>query len=261
MPRYALLIAYHGGGFAGWAPQPGQRSVAGELAAALARLGDPAQPVGASRTDAGVHALGQVAHVDLARPWEPARLRLALARHCPPDLAVRAVARVPEGWDARRGVRWKRYRYTLDLGAPPDPFLHDRAWAVGGLDLQRLAAAAALAAGARDWRSFARRGEQRADTRCMLHACRWRRLGRRLVIDLVADAFIYRLARALVGGLVQVARGAIALDEWRRGLAGERVGAARQQAPARGLCLARIRYRDPPAWDAQAAQPPAGMPP
>ncbi|MCX8040717.1 MAG: tRNA pseudouridine(38-40) synthase TruA [Planctomycetota bacterium] len=248
MPRYALLIAYHGGGFAGWWRQPGQRTVAGELDAALRRLGEQGRPVGASRTDAGVHAHGQLAHLDLARDWEPARLRQALNRQLPPDIAVRAAARVADDWHAVHGVRRKTYRYVVDGGAERDPFHADRAWWVPGLQPALLQAAAALVPGRRDWRAFVRRGERRAASVCTVYRCCWRQRGRWWIASLCADAFLYRLARALVGGMVQVGRGAIALDEWRAALAGARVGAARQQAPAQGLHLWRIVHRDPPAW-------------
>src|SRR3954468_4066245 len=130
MPRYALLLAYDGTAFAGWWRQPGARTVAGELDAAFARLGEPAAaPVGASRTDAGVHAEGQVAHVDLARAWRPRALADALARQLPDDVACLGVAPVADDWPAVHEVRPKTYRYALAVGAVRDPFWAARfAW-------------------------------------------------------------------------------------------------------------------------------------
>lgn len=251
MPRYALLLAYDGGGFAGWWRQAGRRSVAGELDAAFRRLGErQAEPVGASRTDAGVHALAQVAHVDLARRWDPAALRRALDAQLPEDCCCRGVAAVADDWHAVHAVRDKTYRYRLWLGTERDPFLGARlAWRVpGALDPELLATCAALAPGERDWAAFVRRGDHRADTRHRLLGCSWRRQGPILVCTLRADGFIYRLARSLVGGMVAVARGGCTLDGWRRALAGECSSAASQQAPAHGLRLEAVRYRPSPVW-------------
>jgi tRNA pseudouridine38-40 synthase len=251
MPRYALLLAYDGTGFAGWWRQPGRRTVAGELDAAFLRLGEPAAaPVGASRTDAGVHALAQTAHADLARAWDPAALAAALDAQLPEDLCCRAAARVAEGWHAVHGVLRKTYRYRIWTGPGRDPFLAARlAWRPPWpLDARRLAACARAAPGERDWAAFVRRGERRGDTRCRLLACSWRRQGPLLVCTLAADGFIYRLARSLVGGMAAVARGAADAAEWRAALAGTPGRASTQQAPALGLRLEAVRYAEPPAW-------------
>lgn len=255
MPRYALLVAWHGAAFAGWWRQAGSRTVAGELDAAFARLGEAgAAPVGASRTDAGVHARGQLAHVDLRRSWEPRRLLALLDRQLPADLAVRAAAAVPDTWHAVHGVRRKTYRYRLDVDAVRDPFLAGLAWRPPWpLDPQRLAAAAALLPGRRDWAAFVRRGDHREDTVRTITACRWRRCAGGLACDLAAEAFVHHLARSLVGGMLLVGRGAATLDDWRAALAGTVNACSRQCVPARGLCLLRIVHRQPPAWTAASA--------
>lgn len=249
MPRYALLLAYDGTGFAGWWRQRDRRSVAGELDAACARIGEAAaQAVGSSRTDAGVHAQGQLAQLDLRRDWEPARLAAALNHQLPSDLVVRAAAAVAEDWHAVHGVRRKTYRYAIDGGAVRDPFRVRVAWQVAGLDPAALAAAAALVPGRRDWAAFVRRGEHRTSTVCRVSACRWRSRDGLLTCDLTADAFIYRLVRSLVGGMVLVARGSCTLPAWQAVLEGAAGEGARQQAPARGLSLLRVVHRAAPAW-------------
>lgn len=251
MPRYALLVAYDGTGFAGWWRQPGARTVAGTLDEACARIGEAgAEAVGASRTDAGVHAQGQLAHLDLHRAWDPSRLVLALNRHLPSDVAVRAAAAVDADWHAVHGVRRKTYRYRIDTGAAPDPFLARTAWRLAGLDARRLAAAAALVPGRRDWAAFVRRGDHREDTVCRVLSCRWRWHGSEAACDIAADGFIYRLARSLAGGMALVGRGAADLDDWRAALDGRTAESARQQAPAHGLSLLRVVHRRPPAWTA-----------
>lgn len=250
MPRRALLLAYDGSAFAGWWRQADRRSVAGELDAALGRLGEgAAAPVGASRTDAGVHARGQVAHVDLERAWEPAALAAALAGHLPADCACRAVAMVADGWHAVHDAAGKTYSYTIDNGPVADPFATRTAWRPPfRLDLEALTAAAALIPGDRDWSAFARRGDHRDDHRRRLTAVTWCRDDGRLVCTVVGDGFTYHLVRSLVGAMVACAHGTCTRDDLQRALAGERTAAAAQQAPAQGLCLERVRYAAEPAW-------------
>lgn len=250
MSRFALLLAWDGRAFAGWWRQDCRRTVAGELDAAFARLGEAqAAAVGASRTDAGVHARGQLAHVDLARAWDPAELARRLDAQLPPDLACHGAARVDPDWHAVHGVRRKTYRYLVDAAPRRDPALAGRAWRPPGrLDHELLQAAAALVPGTRTWQAFVRRGDHRSDTRCRLIACRWCERAGVLACDLAADAFIYRLARSLVGGMVLVARGGCSLDHWRAALDGASSPAATQQAPAHGLCLERVVHRRPPVW-------------
>ncbi len=249
MPRYALLIAYDGTGLAGWWRQPGRATVAGELDAACGRIGEgAAQAVGSSRTDAGVHARGQLAHLDLQRTWQPSRLAAALNRHLPPGIAIRSAAAVGPSWHAVHGVRRKTYRYAIDAGAAPDPFLARTAWRLQGLDPTVLAAAAACVPAQRDWAAFVRRGDHREATVCRVITCHWRLAGTTLACEVTADCFIYRLVRSLVGGMAMVGRGTASVDDWQTVLAGHPGEPARQQAPAHGLTLLRVVHRVRPAW-------------
>lgn len=258
MASLALMLAYDGSGFAGWWRQPDQRTVAGELDAAFARIGEPgAAPVGASRTDAGVHARGQVAHAALARAWEPRSLLRALAEQLPPDLACVAAAPVGADWNAAHAAVGKTYSYRIDAGVVADPFAHRTAWRPPfRLDLAALQAAAAPIAGRRDWRAFARRGEAREDTVRTITRVAWRAERDALLCEIDGDGFIYRLVRSLVGAMVAVAHGGCPAGELERALAGEATGASQQQAPAHGLCLERVRYAPEPAWVRPDGAPP-----
>ncbi|MBA3846358.1 MAG: tRNA pseudouridine synthase A [Planctomycetes bacterium] len=251
MPRFALFIAYDGTAFAGWWRQKDRRTVAGEIDRAFARLGERgAEAVGASRTDAGVHAKGQVAHVDLKRAWQPLALANALARQLPADVSCYGVAAVADDWHAVHLVRSKNYRYVLDVGDCPDPFIAARfSWRVAKRPtLADLRSAAALVPGSRDWRAFRRRGDHRDDTRCRVLRCTWTARERYLICSISATGFIYRLARSLVGGMLGVATGALEWGDWRAALDGETTEASRQQAPALGLCLHHINYPSEPEW-------------
>ncbi len=259
--RVALLLAYDGSDFAGWWRQPGLRTVAGELDAACLRLGEGgAAAVGCSRTDAGVHAFGQVAHVDLQRPWEPSRFAQSLAAQLPADLGLRAVAPVAEGWHAVHDAVAKTYRYRLDAGAIPDPFARQYAWRTPfALRLEALQAAAAPIAGERDWRGFVRRGDAREDLVRHLTAVTWHADADQWIATVTGRGFAYRLVRSLVGAMVAVAQGHVAMDDLHRSLAGDDTPAGHQQAPACGLYLHDVQYAPAPGWRTagRAVDPPA----
>jgi tRNA pseudouridine38-40 synthase len=250
MPRYALRIAYVGTAFHGWWRQPGQRTVADALDQAFQRLGETtAAPVGAARTDAGVHAHGQVAHVDCTREWLPARLLGVLNGHLDEDCAVTGVAAVDADWHAAHATTGKTYRYTIDDRSVPDPFLAGRCWRTPfALDLAAVQAAAATIPGHRDWSGFSRRGEHRDDLARRITACTWEREQGVLVATVTGDGFTYHLVRSLIGACVAVAHGTCTLRDLCASLAGETTPAGTQQAPASGLCLEHVRYPEEPAW-------------
>jgi tRNA pseudouridine38-40 synthase len=245
--RFALLIAYDGSDFAGWWRQPGRRTVAGVFDEAFARVGEAdARVVGASRTDAGVHAQGQVAHVTTARDWQGDELRRALAAHLPPDVSCRAVASVMDDWDACHAAVAKTYRYTIDHSETADPFLARFAWRTPfRLDPARLVETATGIAGERDWSGFSRRGETRhldGDLVRRIDHVAWALDGTRLRCEITGRGFTYRLARSLVVAMVAVANGTCSRADLDTALAGGESSAGRQQAPARGLCLLRVAY-------------------
>jgi len=245
--RFALLIAYDGTDFAGWWRQPGTRTVAGVFDEAFARIGEAqAHVVGASRTDAGVHAEGQVAHVTTARTWDADELRRALATHLPGDVVCRAISAVADEWDACHAASGKTYRYTIDHGDVADPFLARFSWRTPfHLDPQRLSEAAQGIAGERDWSGFSRRGETRhldGDLVRRIDRVAWTIGGPRLYCEVTGGGFIYRLVRSLVGAMVAVANDTCSRADLTAALAGQDSPAGRQQAPARGLCLVQVGY-------------------
>ena len=171
--RWRFLLAYDGSAFHGFAAQPHQDTVAGALGAAIARttrLGEPPQITCAGRTDAGVHARGQVVHVDLpanlpkirrggtTRPMGADDLLIALNRQVAPAVVVKEAGPAPEGFDARRSATARRYRYLIWNGPVADPLLAPVAWHVSGpLDLKRMAAATDVLVGEHDFGAFCRR--------------------------------------------------------------------------------------------------------
>jgi len=235
--RCRATVEYDGTEFAGFqAQRPGVRTVQGELEAALARLnGGARQPVdGAGRTDAGVHATGQViAFTDSGRLSVEALME-ALNGTLPPDVAVRDIRRVPARFHPRYAARYREYRYTI-LNGPRSPLLERTTFRVRNpLDTNAMARAAAAFEGRHDFTAFGGADPQPVRT---VHRIRVRRDGNLVTIDVRADAFLRGMVRRLVAALIAVGTGKIDEDAVAAALL-ERAPAFRgAAAPARGLCL------------------------
>lgn len=256
MARLRLRVAYDGGAFRGFAPNPGVRTVGGVLADALGRrLGYPVQLTCAGRTDAGVHARGQVVSLDVAdadaSPERLAALGSGLNRMCGPDVVVLAVEHVSSDFDARFSALSRAYRYTISNAEVPDPFRRHTAWHVRHpLDLDAMQTAAASLLGEHDFASFCGRTTQLVDgevrvaptTRRVLEA-RWTCPEPLLLqFDIVAGSFCRQMVRSIVGTLTEVGRGRRPADDVPRILAARDRAAAGQVAPPHGLCLREVTY-------------------
>jgi tRNA pseudouridine38-40 synthase len=238
--RYRATVEYDGTEFAGFqAQRPGVRTVQGELEAALARLnGGARQPVdGAGRTDAGVHATGQViAFTDSGRLSAEA-LTEALNGMLPPDVAIRDIRRVPARFHPRYAARYREYRYTI-LNGPRNPLLERTTFRVRNpLDSNAMARAAAAFEGRHDFTAFGGADPQPVRT---VHQLRVRRHGDLVTIDIRADAFLRGMVRRMVAALIAVGTGTIGEEAVAAALL-ERTPAFRgAAAPAQGLCLRRV---------------------
>ncbi|SFO97322.1 tRNA pseudouridine38-40 synthase [Geodermatophilus dictyosporus] len=253
--RCRLSVAYDGTAFSGWARQPTRRTVQGELEAALATvLRCPVDLTVAGRTDAGVHATGQVAHADVPRAaWEEQRERLVrrLRGVLPADVAVSAVAEAPPGFDARFGALARHYAYRLtDADSGPPPLR--RADTVGWprrVDAAAMDHAAGLMPGEHDFAAFCRRREGATTVRTLL-ALAVAREGDLVTVSASADAFCHSMVRSLVGALLAVGEGRRA-PGWPAGLLTRRERAGDVLvAPPGGLTLVRVDY--PPDADLAA---------
>lgn len=253
LSRLRLDIAYDGTEFHGWATQPGLRTVQGELEewlTRLLRLPAPAELTCAGRTDAGVHARGQVAHVDVPTSdatETAAELVRRLRRAVLADIGVRAVTVAPPGFDARFSAIWRRYRYRLtDPAVAPDPLLRGMVVAYPQeLDVATMAAAAPHLIGLRDFAAFCKAREGATTIRTLQRLTVDQDPTGLITIEVQADAFCHSMVRSLVGALV-------AIGEGRRDLAWlDRTVAARARSnqirvmPAHGLVLEEVGY--PPA--------------
>ncbi|MQY07583.1 tRNA pseudouridine(38-40) synthase TruA [Actinomadura macrotermitis] len=250
--RLRLDIGYDGSDFAGWARQPKQRTVQGVIEDALGRLLrlDPAPMLTvAGRTDAGVHARGQVAHVVLPVAAYSAlngTMPRRLAGLLPPDVRVWRVSVAPEGFDARFSALARRYAYRVcDDPVGVDPLRrHDVLWHPRPLDIGRMNEAAALLVGEHDFAAYCRKREG-ATTIRELQRFGWERESPRLAIATVkADAFCHSMVRALVGAMLVVGDGRRDVDWPAQVLAARTRDSAVNVAPAHGLTLEEIYYPD-----------------
>ncbi len=243
MATYRLDIAYDGSRFKGWAVQPGMRTVQGELEEAIARvLRAPAPLTVAGRTDAGVHALAQVASLTTDRPL-PESFERAVNSLTGPDVAVTAVAEAP-GFDARRHARSRRYRYRLELGGPPSPFERGRAlnWPYP-FDREALAECAAMLRGTHDFTAFTPTETAHVRfERDVLEAVWHEEGGRIACFEIEADSFMRNMVRVLVGTMLEVGGGRRDPASFRALLDGAPRAEAGPTAPARGLYLIGVTY-------------------
>ena len=249
MPRYRLTLEYDGAPFVGWQRQADGWSVQGALEAALARL-DPAAPAvtGAGRTDAGVHALGQVAHVDLARDWDGFRLAEALNAHLRPDpvAVLEAVPAAPD-FHARFDAVERRYLYRLlDRRAPPT-LDRGRVWRPrGALDPCAMREAAARLTGRHDFTTFRAAGCQARSPVKTLDALEVGRVGREIHVRARARSFLHSQVRSLVGTLVEAGAGRWSAARVAAALAARDRAACGPVAPPDGLYLVAVRYPGDP---------------
>ncbi len=260
--RLRLRIAYDGRPFQGWQSQAHHDTVQDRLEAAFAALcgGQRVAVHGSGRTDAGVHARGQVAHADVPAGWrhDADRSRGALNAHLPPEIRVLEVRFVTAAFHARYSARGKVYRYRIWNDPVQDPFEIGRAWHLpGALDEGILREGASRIVGRRDFSPFAaNRGQPASDTVRTVRRVTVRRQGALWTLDYEGDGFLYKMVRLLTGSAVRCAQGRAPLS-WLDGLlAGQ--GKTSFAAPAEGLYLMRVLYgRQSIKASAQGAGQPA----
>ena len=253
MPRYALKIEYDGAPFAGWQWQDDQPSVQGAIEAALRRL-EPEVPriAAAGRTDAGVHALGQVAQCDMARDWAPFRLSEALNYHLKPlPVAITAAARVADDWHARFSATERRYLFRLLTRRAPATHEAGRVWQVKTpLDIDAMRAGAAHLLGHHDFTTFrsticqAKSPVKTLDEIAITEASGFN--GPEIHFHLRARSFLHNQVRSIVGTLERVGAGSWAPEDVKTALQARDRAACGPVCPPHGLYLAGVGYPDDP---------------
>jgi len=244
-PVCRLVVAYDGTGFHGFAAQVDQRTVAGELHRGLAKvLRTEIELACAGRTDAGVHAWGQVVSFPAPADLDVARVQASLNAMLGPEIVVRSAELTAPGFDARHSAQWRAYRYTVVNRPVADPFLAATAWHVGApLDLAALRLAADPFVGEHDFASFCRRGPAGSTTVRRVLESQWHDRGDGILrYDIRGTAFCWQMVRSIVGTLVDAGLGKRRPGDMLTILrAGDRA-AAGTVAPPHGLCLWEVGY-------------------
>src|SRR5262245_37085676 len=254
--RLKLIVAYCGAPFGGWQSQSHRNTVQDHLERVFERItGGVVRVHAAGRTDAGVHAFAQCAHVDILKFLPTDRWIKALNALLPPDIRMVRCRYVSNGFHARLSAKGKIYRYRIWNTPILPPFEYGRAWHIAQpLDLKILKSAAKHFTGTHDFVSFAAnrgkssnrtdssRSEAEASTFRTINSVRVRQKGPCLTIEFDGDGFLYKMVRLMVGALVKCAFGKMRIEEIVSRLDSGKVGSARFAAPAEGLYLVRVRY-------------------
>jgi tRNA pseudouridine38-40 synthase len=242
--RIKLTLEYDGTAYSGWQLQAGQDSIQARIEAALQQLfGEKVRLYGAGRTDAGVHALSQVAAFSVPPRFEIDEVHRALNALLPRDIVVRDAVEVGEDFDPRRAARCRVYEYRVLNQNFASPFDYRYCWLVrGSLEQDAMATAARLFVGEHDFAAFRSLGSEVTTTVRHIYYSAWRREGRCLIYRVEGSSFLRHMVRTMVATMVEVGRGKLASDIVPRLLAEGDRAQAPAAAPARGLFLVEVRY-------------------
>ena len=244
--KYAGLVEYDGAGFAGWAAQPGARTVEGALSKALATvLRQPVKLAVAGRTDAGVHASGQVISFEAETDLDPALIAYKTTAVLEKDLALRRCVAVEPGFDARRDARSRSYEYRIVNDPVRSPLRRRKALYVARkLDHGLLREAAELVLGTHDFRAFTPSRSYHVRFERVVTGSVWRREGDLLTYEITADSFLYGMVRTLIGTMLEVADGRREMASFEQLLSGGERSDAGPAVASRGLTLVGVGYEN-----------------
>ena len=239
-----LTIQYDGINYSGWQYQPGKRTIQGELQRAISELtGFFTKVSGASRTDAGVSALGQVANFSLDSPIPTENFVKAINHRLPKDIVVTEAVRADKTFDSSGSAKSKLYRYAIFTGKKRNVLKTRNCWhRPGALDIAAMTEAAKLLIGKKDFKSFASAADKRKSSIRTVMQCQVARQDNWVYIDIEADRFLYNMVRNIVGTLVEIGRGKWKPEKINQILDAKDRTKAGPIAPAEGLCLMWIKY-------------------
>ena len=248
MRNLKLVLSYDGTEFSGWQIQPGAATIQGALALAIGRVtGENILPQGSGRTDAGVHALGQVASFGTQSPIPPENLVIALNDILPGAIRVLEASEAPGEFHARKSARAKTYRYRMYRGAICSPFIARYVWHYPyPLDEDQMQEVAGMIVGEHDFTSFAavdsERGREEMSNVRQIFSSSWERQSDEFVYTVRGNGFLHHMVRNLVGTFVLAGKGALRASDLTRILEARSRSAAGATAPASGLCLVNVEY-------------------
>ena len=237
-----LTIEYNGTAYSGWQFQPNATTIQGEIEKALAVITSQKVTLfGAGRTDAGVHALGQVANFIVEHTLPAQKYQDALNFYLPHDILIRSAEEVPLDFHARYDAVYRRYQYLI--GLEKSALYRDMRWEINRRpDFARLSESAAYIVGEHDFTACCVVNSQKESNRCIVYRSEWTEQGRALKFEITADRFVHSMIRSLVGLMIEYGCGGIIKNEFIRIFTGGDHTAIPKVAPARGLCLAEVGY-------------------
>lgn len=242
--KIRIKLEYDGSNYSGWQLQVGQDSIQARLEAALERIFSRRMRVyGSGRTDAGVHALGQVAAFDLPRDFPPDELQRAMNALLPPDIAIIEASPVSDDFDPRRDARWRAYEYRVLNRERRSAFDYRYTWLVSSpLNLNAMNEAARRFVGEHDFASFRSLGSEETTTLRRVYVSEWMREGERLCYRIEAGSFMRHMVRTMVGTMVEIGRGRLAPEQVMALIEARDRSLAPAAAPPAGLFLIDVRY-------------------
>lgn len=245
MKNYKVTVMYDGSRYDGWQRQENTaNTIQGKIETMLSRLmEEPVEIFGAGRTDAGVHAKGQVFHVRLNTEWSSEELLKQMNRYLPEDIAITAVREADIRFHSRLNARGKIYEYRIHNSAVRNPFLRKYSYQVEeALDLEAMRRAAELLTGTWDFQSFCSAKRSKKSTVRTIYEIRLDREGDDILLTFYGDGFLYNMVRILTGTLIETGLGRRSPESMREILEKKDRAAAGFTAPAQGLCLREVRY-------------------
>jgi len=246
LTKYRFVVQYRSDGYSGWQVQKNRPTIGGTIEAALARItGETVSVVGAGRTDAGVHALGQVAHFRLRRRRPPARLLKSLNGVLPSQIRVLRLSVATGAFHAQKDATRKRYVYRVYNGPVLSPFLEGRVYqAYRPLSVEAMRQASGLIVGTHDFSGFTASASQVKNRIRTVYVSCWRRKGRHFSYRIEGDGFLHHMVRNVVGTMLQIGHGRRPATDMITILESRDRRLAGPTAPAHGLFLARVWYRN-----------------
>ncbi len=244
LQKYRAVVDYVGTRYAGWQTQPDRATVQSTIQEVLLKFNRvPVNVIASGRTDAGVHARGQVVHFRQARKMEPKLLRRALNAMLPPDIRIRSVRLAAPSFHAQQDALRKRYEYRLYTGPVLSPFLGGTVYHLyRRVSFERMAESAPLLEGTHDFSGFAASSSRVKDARRTIFVSRLRRRGNHLIYRVEGSGFLQHMVRNIVGTLIEIGRGRRPVDDLVRVLESRDRRNAGPTAPPQGLCLMRVWY-------------------
>jgi len=242
MPRFRMLIDYDGSAYCGWQIQTNNKTVQGEIQAALGViLKESCLVTGAGRTDTGVHARGQVAHAVLSNLPDLKRLKRSLNGILDPDIRIKDIADVSDDFHARYSAKWRIYHYQI--AKSPQALIRNQCWLMAiPLDIDKMNDAAGRIIGEYDFTAFCRANMEVKNHVCTVIDANWRNKEELIIFSIKANRFLHGMVRALVGTLVDIGRGRLPVGEIENIISSKDRKYASQSAPAKGLILEKIIY-------------------